>query len=169
MTEQEFDIQVYPLKDKMYRLALHLLANAEDARDAMMETLTRLWQKRESLHEYQSVEALAMSITRNFCLDRLKSKQSAVQRLVPGNDFIHQITPHDQLEVADAMNFLEQVISELPYQQKMVVHLRDVEGYEFQQIAELCGLTENNVKVTLSRARKKVSEELKKIYSYGLK
>lgn len=168
MTEQEFDIQVYPVKDKLYRLAKQLLNNTEDARDAMMETLARLWQKRHVLGEYQSIEALAMSITKNFCLDRLKAKDAKTLRLNPDYEILNNSTPLTQLETADALQIVSKIISGLPHQQKIVVHLRDVEGMEFGNIAEITGMTENNVKVTLSRARKTITQQLQKTYDYGL-
>lgn len=168
MTEQEFDLNVFPLKDKVFRLAKRLLNNTEDARDAMMETLTRLWQKRNVLHEYQSVEALAMSITKNFCLDRLKSLEARHKKLDAEFNTINHSNPQIQLEASDAFQIVNRLIDRLPDQQKIVIHLRDVEGLEFIRIAEITGMTENNVKVTLSRARKSINIQLQKIYNYGL-
>ena len=73
MTTEEFKSEVLPVKNKLYRLALRLIGDAEEAQDIVQEIFLRLWSKREKLREYRSIEAFAMTMTRNLCLDKLKS------------------------------------------------------------------------------------------------
>ena len=73
MTEQAFIDEVLPHQDKIYRLARNYLADA-DSQDVLQETMVRLWQKRHDLSAYRSIQALAMVIARNLCLDRIKAK-----------------------------------------------------------------------------------------------
>ena len=75
MNQNEFVQMIQPFKDKMFRLAKRLLISAEEAEDATQEVLVKLWNKKESLSDYNSVEALAMTMTKNYCLDQLKSKR----------------------------------------------------------------------------------------------
>ena len=55
----------------------------------------------------------------------------------------------------------------LPEQQQIILQLRDIEGYEFEEIAEITGINPNAVRVNLSRARKKIRESMTKIENYG--
>ena len=75
MNAQEFQIQVYPLKNKLFRFAKRILDHTEEAEDVVQEVFIRLWNRRDVLSEYRSVEALAMITTKNMCLDRIKKKE----------------------------------------------------------------------------------------------
>ena len=85
MTQSEFLNVVMPFKDKLYRLAKRLLVSSEEAEDATQEILMKLWSNNKSIGKYKNVEAFAMTMTKNFCLDRLKSKQSGNLKLVHSN------------------------------------------------------------------------------------
>ena len=74
MTQAEFLKIVMPFKDKVFRLAKRLLVSNEEAEDATQEILMKLWNNREKMQQYKNVEAFAMTMTKNFSLDKLKSK-----------------------------------------------------------------------------------------------
>jgi RNA polymerase sigma-70 factor (ECF subfamily) len=76
MKQNEFMQLVNPFKDKLFRVAKRLLVSTEEAEDATQEVLVKLWNRNEILDEYKSVEALAMTMTKNYCLDQLKSKRA---------------------------------------------------------------------------------------------
>ena len=77
----EFKIQVFPIKNKLYRLAKRLLGDHEDAQDMIQEVFIRLWGMREKLNEYRSIEAFSVVMTRNMCLDKIKSKKLPVEKM----------------------------------------------------------------------------------------
>ncbi len=77
MKQSEFLNLVMPVKDKLYRLAKRLLVSAEEAEDATQEILMKLWDRKQHIGNYHNIEAFAMTMTKNFCLDRLKSRQSS--------------------------------------------------------------------------------------------
>ncbi|HOD11182.1 MAG TPA: sigma factor, partial [Flavobacterium sp.] len=77
MNQKEFMQVVNPFKDKVFRMAKRLLVSTEEAEDATQEVMVKLWKKNESLEEYKSVEAMAMTMTKNYCLDQLKSKRAS--------------------------------------------------------------------------------------------
>ncbi|MEZ4808856.1 MAG: RNA polymerase sigma factor [Allomuricauda sp.] len=168
MKQAEFLNVVMPFKDKLYRLAKRLLVSKEEAEDATQEILLKLWSKNESMGEYKNVEAFAMTMTKNFCLDRLKSKQAGNLKLVHSNYTDENISLQRQLEAEDSIQWMERIMKELPEQQKMVLQLRDVEQYEFEEICDLLDMKPTAVRVTLSRARKAVRDELLKKHSYGI-
>lgn len=160
---------VLPFKDKLYRLAKRLLVSKEEAEDATQEILMKLWSKNNMMENYNNVESYAMMMTKNFCLDRLKSKQAGNLKLVHSNYRDDNVSLQNQVEVSDSLSWIERIMQELPEQQKMVLQLRDVEQYEFEEIAELLDMTATAVRVALSRARKTVREKLVQKHNYGIK
>ncbi|MCE2611849.1 RNA polymerase sigma factor [Flavobacteriaceae bacterium D16] len=168
MTQSEFLNVVMPFKDKLYRLAKRLLVSSEEAEDATQEILMKLWSNSKSIGKYRNVEAFAMTMTKNFCLDRLKSKQSSNLKLVHSNYDDGNPSLQKQVEARDSVSWVEKIMEELPEQQKMVLQLRDVEEYDYDEIAELLEMKPTAVRVTLSRARKTVREKLLEKHRYGI-
>ena len=168
MTQSEFLNVVMPFKDKLYRLAKRLLVSSEEAEDATQEILMKLWAKNNKIGSYNNVEAFAMTMTKNFCLDRLKSKQATNLKLVHSNYTDENTSLQKEVEVKDSLSWVEKIMEELPEQQKMVLQLRDVEQYEYEEIAELLEMKPTAIRVTLSRARKAVREKLLQRHSYGI-
>lgn len=168
MTQSEFINVVMPFKDKLFRLAKRLLVSTEEAEDATQEVLMKLWAKNKMIESYMNVEAFAMTMTKNFCLDRLKSKQSGNLKLVHSNYKDENVSLQKQLEASDSVSWVEKIMDELPEQQKMVLQLRDVEEYEFEEIAQLMEMQPTAVRVALSRARKTVRDKLLQKHSYGI-
>ena len=109
-----------------------------------------------------------MTMTKNFCLDRLKSKQAGNLKLVHSNYKDETVSVQRQLEAEDSVSWVERIMEELPEQQKMVLQLRDVEDYDFEEIAQMLDMKPTAVRVTLSRARKTVREKLQEKHSYGI-
>ena len=166
MTPEEFKSEVLPVKNKLYRFALRMLGDAEEAQDVVQEIFLRLWSKKEQLGEYRNLEAFAMTMTKNLCIDKLKSP-SAKRKLFDESSLLpDERTPYVKAELSDTIKIIRQVMDNLPEQQKMVVQLRDVEECDFDEIAEITGLSMNNIRVILSRARKKIRDTLIKIHNY---
>lgn len=169
MKQAEFLHVVMPFKDKLYRLAKRLLVSTEEAEDATQEILLKLWAKKKVMESYNNVEAFAMTMTKNFCLDRLKSKQANNLKLVHSNYKDENVSLQKQLEHNDSIAWIQKIMEELPEQQKLVLQLRDVEQYDFDEIGELLDMKPTAIRVTLSRARKAVREKLVQKHSYGIK
>lgn len=169
MNHLEFINLVQPFKDKLYRLAHRLLVSTEEAEDVTQEMLLRLWTKKEILNQYKSVEAFAMTMTKNYCLDQLKSKRASHLKIEKA-DFVDNSTQlSNQLESNDSLNWIDKIMKQLPEQQKLVIQLRDIEQYDFNKIAEMLDMNETAVRVTLSRARKSIREKMLKAHEYGIK
>ncbi|MEI6433395.1 MAG: sigma-70 family RNA polymerase sigma factor [Bacteroidota bacterium] len=166
MTLQEFQIQVYPLKNKLFRFAKQILAQTEEAEDVVQEVFIRLWNKREKLDEYRSLEALAMVATKNMCLDKIKAKRYPVENIENHRYFLENMPEETKADHSDLIYGINQAMKALPEQQRMIVHLRDIEGYEFEDIAEITGMNENAIRVALSRARKRIRELITNARSY---
>ena len=168
MELREFKIQVIPLKDKLYRLAKRLLEDTDEAQDIVQEVFIRLWKKGESLREYRSIEALAMVTTRNLCLDRLRMRKYPTENIDEIRGEVETSGIDERIDHSEIVAKIHSAINTLPELQRTVIHLRDIEGYEYREIADLLDMNENAVRVNLSRARKRIRETLinRKLYEY---
>lgn len=168
MHQKEFIQLVTPFKDKVFRLAKRLLISTEEAEDATQEVLVKLWNKNDKLDAYTSLEAFAMTTTKNYCLDQLKSKRASNLQLVHSDYEDKQVGLLQKIEDTDSLSWVEKIINELPEQQKLIVQMRDVEQYEFEEIAKMLNMNETAIRVALSRARKTIRETMQKTHSYGI-
>ncbi len=169
MTQTEFLNIVMPFKDKVFRLAKRLLVSREEAEDATQEVLLKLWNNKAKIGEYKNVEAFSMTMTKNFCLDKLKSKQAQNLKIVHSNYQDHNVSLQKQLELNDSLDWVGRIMEDLPEQQKMVIQLRDIEQYDFDEIAKMLDMNNTAIRVALSRARKTIREKLTNTHSYGIK
>ena len=166
MDIQTFKIQVLPVREKIYRLSQRMLGCDADAEDTAQEVMLKLWTMRNQLAAYRSVEALAVQIGRNICINKLRARK------ILSNDALDAMqepspTPDLQLETADSMATVARIIDRLPEMQRMVIRLRDFEGDQPAEIAEIMGCEEGAVRMNLSRARKKVREEFFRINHFN--
>ncbi|GGH39040.1 RNA polymerase sigma-70 factor [Mangrovimonas yunxiaonensis] len=169
MNQKEFLNIVMPFKDKVFRLAKRLLVSTEEAEDATQEILLKLWSNKSKITKYNNVEAFSMTMTKNFCLDKLKSKQAQNLKIVHSNYQDHKVSLQKELEANDSVNWVAKIIEALPEQQKMVVQLRDIEQYDYDEIAKMLNMNNTAVRVALSRARKTIREQLTNTHNYGIK
>ncbi|TXG39348.1 RNA polymerase sigma factor [Seonamhaeicola maritimus] len=169
MTQTEFLNIVMPFKDKVFRLAKRLLVSTEEAEDATQEVLLKLWNNKAKIEEYKNVEAFSMTMTKNFCYDKLKSKQAQNLKIVHSN-YEEKNTPlQKQIELNDSVSWVGRIIEELPEQQRVIIQLRDIEEYDYDEIAKMLDMNNTAVRVTLSRARKAIREKLTKTHNYGVR
>ena len=167
MRQNEFMTVVLPFKDKLYRLAKRYLVSSEEAEDAVQEVLLKLWKGRSRMQDYKNPEAFAMTMTKNYCLDRLKSKQASNLKIVHSN-YQNSDNLQKQVELSDEIQLVFKAMESLPEKQRVVMQLRDIEQFEFHEISEMLEINETAIRVNLSRARKTVREELLKQYNYGI-
>ncbi|HIB48272.1 MAG TPA: RNA polymerase sigma factor [Flavobacteriaceae bacterium] len=167
MRQGEFLAIVLPIKDKLYRLAKRILVSQDEAEDAVQEVYLKLWKGRGKIKNYKNPEAFAMTMTKNYCLDRLKSKQAGNLKIVHSN-YAHSQNVAREIEANDGVALVFKIMETLPEQQKIVLQLRDVEQFEFAEIAKMLDSNETAVRVALSRARKTVREQLIQQYNYGI-
>ena len=168
MNQYDFVQIINPFRDKLFRLAKRLLVSTEEAEDATQEVLAKLWNKNNSLNKYNSIEALAMKITKNYCLDQLKSKRASNLPITHNNYKDQQSTAEQKTEVNDCLQWVEKIINQLPEQQRILIQLRDVEQYEYAEIAQIVKMTESAIRTTLSRTRKTIREKMQQKNNHGI-
>ncbi len=168
MTQSDFLTVVLPFKDKLYRLAKRLLISTEEAQDATQEVILKLWKGKVKIASCKNVEAFAMTMTKNYCFDRLKSKQAKTLKIVHSNYTDDNASLQKQIEINDSINWVEKLIENLPPKQRLIIQLRDIEHYQISEIAVLLNNKETAIRVNLSRARKTIKEQLIKKHNYGI-
>jgi RNA polymerase sigma-70 factor (ECF subfamily) len=168
MNQKEFLETVLPFKDKVYRLAKRLLVSSDEAEDATQELYFKLWKNKSKIGNYDNVEAYAMMMTKNYCLDQLKSKRASNLTLVHSNYRDENTTLQSDVEYRDGADIIKKMMNDLPEKQRMIVQLRDVENYEYHEIAEIMGMEPTAIRVALSRARKALREQFVKKQNYGI-
>ena len=170
MTEKLFKDTVIPLNRKLLGFAKRFMSDIDEAKDVVQEIYIKLWNMRDELDQYNSVEALAMRMTRNLCLDKIKLKKT-----VPlNNTLIKEETDNNgwmkekEEEINIAVKRAKNIIETLDEPQRTIMQLRDMQGYDYEEIAQILNMNVNTIRVSLSRARKKVKEELiNKFYNHG--
>lgn len=168
MDEKTFLKRILTVQDSMFRLAKRLLTSTEEAEDAVQEVLTKLWANRTQMTTLTNIEGYAMTMTKNYCLDRLKSKQASQLRLVHYHHDKATTSLDKHIDARDSVSKLMIFMEGLPKQQQLVLQLRDIEQYDFETIAQITELSEGTVRVALSRARKKIKAQLIKAHNHGI-
>ena len=169
MTQVEFLKMVEPFKDKVFRLAKRLLVSREEAEDATQEILIKLWNNKNQIERYRNIEAFSMTMTKNLCFDKLKSKHSQNLKIIHNNYKDNHITLQNEIELKNSVDWVAKLMEDLPDQQKIVMQLRDIEQYDFAEISKMLDMNETAIRVSLSRARKTIREKLTNTHHYGIK
>lgn len=168
MGKEEFENTVFILKDKLFRFARRIIYNADDAEDVVQELMVSLWNKRTELKNLKNIEAYAMRSVKNMCIDKLKHYKVRQNKM----DDIKELNPLEYNDLSgeekEMSHLIKQAIESLPEKQKLVIHLRDIEGYSFEEMETVLDMNIVALRVNLSRARKQVKEQILKIVNYGL-
>ena len=170
MKDIDFRYDLLPLKNKLFRLALRITLDSAEAEDVTQDTLIRVWSKRKELGQVDSVEAYCMTICRNLALDRHEKK--AAQNLSLEESAIDTadstLQPDEKLEHDEKLARVRLLFNCLPEKQRTALQLRDIEEKTYKETAEIMGITEDNVKVLIHRARMSIRQNYEKIDKYGL-
>ncbi len=156
MTTQEFKTAILPLRDAMYRAAFILLRKEEDAADAVQDTVARLWENRSRLPDMRNLRGYVITAVRNAALTMIRNAHEAAE--------ISELNLHseddgtDQLEYRETLSLLEKALEQLPESQQTVIRLSSFGDHSNEEIAEITGYSNMNVRALLSRGRRKLRE-----------
>ena len=169
MKEISFRNDILQLKDKLSRLALRITLDSAEAEDIVQDTMIRVWNKRDEWAQFNSIEAFCLTVARNLAIDRSqKSEAQNIELTTETQEMSDGSTPERQLERSEQMDLVRKLINELPEKQRTIIQLRDIEEKSYKEIADVMQLTEDQVKVTLFRARQRIKAKYNEIQSYGL-
>ena len=104
-----------------------MLVSIDEAEDATQELLLKLWKNKDKLASYRNTEAYAMTMTKNYCFDRLKSKQASNLTLIHNNYKENETSLEKKIEYVDSVHRVYKLIENLPSQQRLIIQLRDIE------------------------------------------
>ncbi|MDR2841328.1 MAG: RNA polymerase sigma factor [Paludibacter sp.] len=157
MTAESFKKTFLPYHKKLYLIACRILHNQQDAEDAVQESYIKLWNQRDKTVEIIDTEAFAVVTLRNVCLDKLKSVRQKFDQ--PDENQADNALLDTQIENSEQMSVVLKIIETLPEYQRIVVQMKHFDDLSFNEIAQATGLTEVNIRVLLSRARKNIKEK----------
>ncbi len=163
MDAESFKKAYLPFHRKLYHVAHQLLENEADAEDLIQEAYLKLWDKRDGLSAISNPEAFCVTLVKNMCFDMLRSSKYITGKQMAGLETIHTFSPADDLETRDNARQVKSLIARLPEQQQQVIVLRDMKECTYEEIEQITGLNAINIRVLLSRARKKIREQFNKI------
>lgn len=178
--DESFSNLILPYERKMINYAYRMLGNEEDASDAVQETMIRVWKSIGSFRGKSSFSTWLYTVLNNVCLDLLRKKKRRGDHM---NLSINQSDENDdeyELQVEDtspgpfdnyrkkmAAEVLEKALSELSPEHRTVIVMRDIHGFEYEEIAKATGLSLGTVKSRINRGRlylRKILEENRELF-----
>lgn len=162
-----YNQHIIPAADGMFRYALSIVHETETARDVVQDCLEKIWDRRNDLDKVEKVNAWAFRIVRNRCIEIMRRNRYADldEKVV---NMRHSISADEGVITEDFHVWIKSILKTLPQKQQETFHLREVEEMSYHEIAETLELSENDVKVNIHRARKKLKEAMEKIEAYGI-
>ena len=156
MDSAVFDSVWLPHQAAFYRLAFYILENEDEARDAVQDLYLKLWDMREQLDSIDNPKAYGLHLLRNRCIDRIRSRTR------------HRQTALDEqgLGRREEILLLRKAMEKLPEKQKKLLEMRVFQEMEYARISEITGLSQVNVRVSLTLARKNLRNEMEKARRY---
>lgn len=157
MTTEEYNSSVDLYSDNIYRFVLKNIRDNDKAKDIVQDTYEKLWIKVETV-QYEKVRSYLFTTAYHTMIDliRREKKQGDFNTVKPDH-YSHSEQYSDLNEVLHA------AINKLPDAQRSVIMLRDYEGYSYEEIAEITGLNESQVKVYIYRGRMFLKEYIGKL------
>lgn len=157
------------LRNTLYRLALSITGDSIEAEDIVQDVFERVWRARDRVLRSTFPRAYICRMVHNLAIDRQRTTTRRQTLSINEEMSISRDSNNHDSDLSDMASLTRKIIASLPEKQRAVIHLRDVEGYELEEIAEVLEMDETNVRMNLSRARKSVREELIKSMNYGVK
>lgn len=154
-------------RDTLYRLALSICGDSVEAEDIVQDVFERFWRARDKVLQAAYPKAYICRIAHNLAIDRERTRARHEVFTIKEETASHSNDLF--VELSDIKGITQQAIASLPEKQRLAIHLRDIEGYEIEEIAEVIGGDNNSVRMNLSRARNSVREIVTKALNYGIK
>src|SRR5580704_8566233 len=160
MSIEVFQERILPMKDKLYRFALRLLQDVQEAEDVIQDVMAGVWVRREEWGQWKSLEAYCMAATRNQCIDRIRKQRyrQEKEKTIPAAGSVQD--PLEKMMSKEMTGRIRRIMAALPENQQLVMHLREVEGFSYNEIAEVLNISLDQVKVNLFRGRHAIKHKI---------
>jgi RNA polymerase sigma factor (sigma-70 family) len=160
MTEKEYNECVSLYADNVYRFILKNLGHSEDAKDVVQGAFEKLWRSRETVDNTKS-RSFLFTVAYHQMIDHIRKNKRIVLKETIGDERI-TIQRHNHTK-----RVLDEALQRLSETQRSLVLLKDYEGYSYDEIGQITGLSLSQVKVYLHRARMTLKEYLVKMENVG--
>lgn len=149
-----------PLADRFYRVAYHLLESRDDAEDAVQELYLKILSIPGKLVYVRDPAAYGITLLKNICIDRIRRRES--RRAEQLEDFMAADAsgPERKMTEKDTFARVMKEMERLPEKQAKVLRMRALEGLEYDEIAWRTGLSQVNIRVLISMARKTLKKSV---------
>ena len=162
MQASDFKQLFLPCHRKLFSVAYRLMSNAQAAEDMVQETFLKLWMQRDKMEKVDNPEAYSITVLHRIFYDKMRAGHlQEVDKDVGSLQVSSSQNISKQLEEADEYQRVRLLITHLPEPQARIMLMRDIEERSFEEISIETGLTEVNIRSILSRARKKIREQIK--------
>lgn len=148
MTEKEYNNCVDLYADNVFRFIVKNIRHEEDSRDIVQTAFEKLWRNRNNVENAKSKSYL-FTVAYNQMIDHLRKNK----RVTLKDNFQDDVRVHYRAPGGNLKKTLQEALNKLNDIQKSLVLLKDYEGYNYDEIGEITGLTQSQVKVYLHRAR----------------
>lgn len=149
-----------PLSDRFYRVAYHILESQEDAEDAVQELYLKLIKTPDKFSNIQDPAAYGITMLRNICIDIIRRREKLKSEELHEYMIADASSPDKVATEKDKLRILIHEIDKLPQKQSMVLKMRTIEGLEYDEISQRTGLSQVNIRVLISIARKTLKKNL---------
>lgn len=155
MEQERFKSEILPQRDFLLGYAVRMLGDRMEAEDVVQEVFLKLWDMRAELDRYDPLGALAVTMVRNRCLNRMKVlKRNAGEVPLRGRSYVPQMA----LEQREGVTRVMGLIDGLPEGQRIILKMKHLDGMEVEDIAEVTGCSAEAVRMSLSRSRRRLKE-----------
>ena len=165
MSEKEFSEKVLPVSNRLYSVSYRILESKEDSEDAVQEVMIRLWNMRTKLKEYSSIEALGVTMIRNYSIDIIRKRRPGMTeglRTIDGKS-MDVPSPYDILAESETRGIVADILDNMPKDYSDLIRQHDIEGFDYREIAAERDQNVNSLRVTISRARKMLRDEYRRL------
>lgn len=149
-----------PLSDRFYRVAYHILESEEDAEDAVQELYLKLIKTPDKISNIQEPAAFGITILRNICIDIIRRREKRRSEELHEYMIADISGPDKVADDKDKLKILIHEIDRLPQKQSIVLKMRTIDGLEYEEISQRTGLSQVNIRVLISIARKTLKKNL---------
>lgn len=166
MSPKEFENIVPALRPLMVKVGRDFFGNRTDADDVAQEGLIRLWKYCERLSADRNMEALAIKVAKNICVDIYKRRSTLTVTLESETEIHEALADNDAdtgIEAGETQQKIHKAMERLSPRERELLRKRHIEGYTAEEIAQETGIPKPSVKSMISMARKKMIKELQKI------
>jgi RNA polymerase sigma-70 factor (ECF subfamily) len=158
MDRSQYNQCVEQYADRLFRFAFSSLRNREQAEDVVQESFARVWEKVKTV-DFAKAKSYLFTTAHHAMIDEVRHKQHfASIEDCPPNELKQTHNPYP-----DVNEMLHKTLATLPEAQRNTLLLRDYEGYSYQEIGDITGMSEAQVKVNIFRARTALKNRLKSI------